>query len=663
MIGYLVKSTVCLTIILLVYLLALEREKMHRFNRVYLLLGLMLSLIIPFLPSGEVIYETYTTSPIVQLILLNEEILPHTFLHNIYVNQDQYHNGEIDEKLFAHEYAHASQRHSWDVLFIELLKAIFWFNPLLILYKRVIQLNHEFLADEAVIQQYKEVSTYQHLLVDACQNNNQIYLASNINFLLTKKRLKMMTKKSSRKRIYMLMAGVIPVAIALVMMLGQPVVAQSETQDVDRPEILEDGSWNEISKKMLNEDTVMLKDSYFKNAIVRYEKYDGRLMETKYNELPESIKSKLPVPSLSQFGDSAVIQVLEKGTIVHLKPDGSVAIEDETNRFVKKITSQDRPSKRNELKEYKFMRGIGLKVPYSFSPNGDGRNESLKIRTRGLTGIKNYRLTIFNKFGEMMFESEDLEEGWNGKVKNIEGEPEGGIYIYSLSYEDADGLEYKRNGEVKLIMDPNQMIPVVEDGKLSKKKISDIDTVPTPPNPPKPPKVSDIIPPPPPGAPKVKKGNDLVPPPPPSTTSDLDAGIPPIPPNAPMTFEGLEGRDVTFWLDGKEISEDQMKAINSETIEKIDVIKGEGQSDMIIVYSKSERDDKLIFIQEKLDFQTIDDTTRMKSVIDKDVEYILDGKVVDVSVVEQLNQDDIKVVSVLKKTGPKKQIIITSKRN
>ncbi len=59
MMGYIIKSTICLGIVLLVYLLALEREKMHRFNRVYLLLGLILSLIIPFLPSGEVIYQAY----------------------------------------------------------------------------------------------------------------------------------------------------------------------------------------------------------------------------------------------------------------------------------------------------------------------------------------------------------------------------------------------------------------------------------------------------------------------------------------------------------------------------------------------------------------------------------------------------------------------------
>ncbi len=200
MIGYLIKSTVCLAIVLLVYLLALEREKMHRFNRVYLLLGLVLSLIIPFLPNGEVVHQTYASDPVIfnemssviiqssvaevqsfawfswerlivaayslvlfvllirfaknvsrliykaiqnpkekcheaQLVLLKEETLPHTFLGYIYVNEKEYRNGSIDEKLLAHEYAHAVQKHSWDVIIVELLKTIFWFNPIMILYK------------------------------------------------------------------------------------------------------------------------------------------------------------------------------------------------------------------------------------------------------------------------------------------------------------------------------------------------------------------------------------------------------------------------------------------------------------------------------------------------------------------------------------------------
>ncbi len=51
-----------------------------------------------------------------------------------------------------HEEAHASQKHSLDILFVELLQIIFWFNPLFYFIKRSIKLNHEFLADRAVLK-------------------------------------------------------------------------------------------------------------------------------------------------------------------------------------------------------------------------------------------------------------------------------------------------------------------------------------------------------------------------------------------------------------------------------------------------------------------------------------------------------------------------------
>ena len=65
------------------------------------------------------------------MIFLKQQILPHSFLNYIYVNGDQYLNGEIDEKLLAHEMAHVKQKHSWDIIFIELIHMIFWFNPIL----------------------------------------------------------------------------------------------------------------------------------------------------------------------------------------------------------------------------------------------------------------------------------------------------------------------------------------------------------------------------------------------------------------------------------------------------------------------------------------------------------------------------------------------------
>ena len=100
--------------------------------------------------------------------------------------------------MYTHELVHVNQKHTIDILFIEVLKVFFWFNPLFIFYKKAIQLNHEFLADEEIVKTYNNVPFYQNLLLQKGIGTQTIYLASNLNYLVTKKRLIMMTKSTSQ---------------------------------------------------------------------------------------------------------------------------------------------------------------------------------------------------------------------------------------------------------------------------------------------------------------------------------------------------------------------------------------------------------------------------------------------------------------------------------
>ena len=134
-----------------------------------------------------------------KLVLLKEKVLPHTFLNYIFINEIDYNNRKIEEELFSHELTHVTQKHTFDILFIEILKTIFWFNPIFIFYKKAIQLNHEFLADEKVVKLYNNIPFYQNLFLSKANENQPFYLASNLNYLLTKKRLIMMTKTTSNK--------------------------------------------------------------------------------------------------------------------------------------------------------------------------------------------------------------------------------------------------------------------------------------------------------------------------------------------------------------------------------------------------------------------------------------------------------------------------------
>lgn len=305
MIAFLIKSTICLSIFFSFYYLVLEREKIHQFNRFYLVGSIVISLVIPFitfeiieiieiipvvenlqsisLNSTPIIFnensvkenviplqETINYTPYIlwgiywfvtlvlivrfiinclklilksksnpniqyknaNLVLVDEKTIPHTFLSFIYINFEDYKNRNIEDELYTHELVHVNQKHTLDILFIELLKVIFWFNPLFFLYKKAIQLNHEFLADEEIVKTYNNVTFYQNLLLQKSSNIQTIYLASNLNYLVTKKRLIMMTKSTSQRIATIKKMAIIPILTGLIYFFCVEIVAQEKVVTV-----------------------------------------------------------------------------------------------------------------------------------------------------------------------------------------------------------------------------------------------------------------------------------------------------------------------------------------------------------------------------------------------------------------------------------------------
>ena len=140
----------------------------------------------------KIIYNNRT------VVLLNQEIAPFSFLNTIYLSASYYKDGKIDERIFLHEEIHIKQKHSFDVLFIEVLKAFSWFNPFIYFYKNVIVTNHEFLADEGVILKNKGIKIYQELILNEVLKQQNFKLTHQFNFNNTKKRFIMMTKTNSK---------------------------------------------------------------------------------------------------------------------------------------------------------------------------------------------------------------------------------------------------------------------------------------------------------------------------------------------------------------------------------------------------------------------------------------------------------------------------------
>ena len=291
MIIYILKMIACSAAFYALYHFLFIKEKMLVFNRFYLLFGLIASFIIPLLTFT--VYVSASTAPVklypvnyflidedkpvftiydyliilsiatvvlvtgvllmrfiknilrikriirvskkiklenAQLVLVEKDTVPYSFLRNIFINKKEYEQGRVADAVIVHEMAHVKQKHSLDIIFIELLQNITWFNPFLYLYKIAIKINHEFLADEAAVRQTEDRLRYQQLLLQSVYVNNNIPLASSF-FFITKKRLIMLQKTFKRKRAVWAGLAALPLLALLVYFLSSKVYAHDDKAD------------------------------------------------------------------------------------------------------------------------------------------------------------------------------------------------------------------------------------------------------------------------------------------------------------------------------------------------------------------------------------------------------------------------------------------------
>lgn len=88
-------------------------------------------------------------------------------------------------------------------------------------------------------------------------------------------------------------------------------------------------------------------------------------------------------------------------------------------------------------------------IPNSFTPDGNGRNDVFQPVYTGVNGIDNFEFMIFNRWGELVFKSDDINQGWNGTYKN-EAVKQGG-YVYKLKY-NYKGRVVEKLGHVLVLM-------------------------------------------------------------------------------------------------------------------------------------------------------------------------------------------------------------------
>lgn len=187
----------------------------------------------------------------IKLALTDSPITPHTFLAFIFLNRNDYQNKKIDDAIMKHELTHAKEMHSADIILIELLQVICWFNPFIPFYRKAIELNHEFIADASAVDAQRNASHYQHLLLHTIGQSTGLNLTSQFNYLTIKKRIIMMNKTTSAAHAIVAKVATLPIFIAVFLLFCSKNVFAVPTKKGAEPSIK--------TKSITDKDTVTRK--------------------------------------------------------------------------------------------------------------------------------------------------------------------------------------------------------------------------------------------------------------------------------------------------------------------------------------------------------------------------------------------------------------------
>ncbi|MGX1929599.1 M56 family metallopeptidase [Flagellimonas sp. 2504JD4-2] len=142
-----------------------------------------------------------------------ENISPFSFFRYIFYNHEGLNASEL-QSVIEHEKVHAREGHSLDILITEVVLIILWFNPVIWLYRAALKLNLEFLADSKSCLTGEGKKFYQYLMLKQATGNQRLSIANPFYNSLIKKRIVMLNQNQS-KRIKVLKMGFILPAVVL----------------------------------------------------------------------------------------------------------------------------------------------------------------------------------------------------------------------------------------------------------------------------------------------------------------------------------------------------------------------------------------------------------------------------------------------------------------
>jgi len=278
---YIFHAGVALTVFFAIYELFLKKETYFQLNRIYLVSGLLLAFLIPALPvtspfaapaalpaldvsatpsaaarafgpagllsilywAGAFIFLLRFGLQLLRLrrivrrngirlvrgvkvVEVDHDFPPFSFLDIVFVGEGFSHDPSF-RRILAHEEVHIRQQHTFDVLLMEIVLSLQWFNPLVWPYKKALQATHEYLADSGVIAQGFSPVKYQLLVFEQHLGASLFEPGNNFKRSQIKRRIMMLSKAKSPNAAKLKLLLALPLALALVLAFAEPKTAAS----------------------------------------------------------------------------------------------------------------------------------------------------------------------------------------------------------------------------------------------------------------------------------------------------------------------------------------------------------------------------------------------------------------------------------------------------
>ena len=177
----------------------------------------------------------------INTIETTDNISPFSFFRSIVINPKLYSELEL-KAIIAHEKVHVQQYHSLDVLISKIFAIVFWYNPIIWIYRKYIIQNLEYIADNKATENNYDLKTYQYTLLKHTTNLRCVALTNPFyqpcltkGRSLIKKRIVMLNKKPSARANKIKLAIIVPLLAIFVWQFQTKIIAQEKVLSVQSP--------------------------------------------------------------------------------------------------------------------------------------------------------------------------------------------------------------------------------------------------------------------------------------------------------------------------------------------------------------------------------------------------------------------------------------------